>query len=250
MLVTGELRAAWWELFEPDTPNDVILRAVLVGHCPGMAVVDCLEDPTEILVRAHGGKAFANRGATEAFLHAAIDQARKLGWTALADTGIPESVRSHWRTVDRVRFEDCDLESERLQSLRDRHPSGFEVGLLDREVLSRCHHAKRELLKGYGDRLDEYFGLGYGVCLLHEDNIACEAYTSVIAAHRMEAVVGTLEAFRGRGLASCAAATLAEESRRRGHTLTWNCLADNVGSLKVAKRLGFRSERPYREIYY
>jgi len=241
---------AWWGLFDPDTPNDVILRSVLIGRCPGLAVLDRRRNPKQIAVRAHGGKAFASVGAKEGFLQEALDRMSRLGWTALADAGVPESVRRRGRAVDRARFEDCDLESGALRSLRAVLPPSFERRSLDRELLKRCHHAKRELPAKYGDRPDPYFGFGYGVCLLHDGDVVSEAYAGFVAEGRMEAIAGTVESFRGRGLATIASAYLAEEARRRGQTFSWNCLADNLGSLRVARRLAFRTERPYRETYY
>ena len=241
---------AWWGLFDPDTPNDVILRSVLIGRCPGLAVLDRRRNPKQVAIRAHGGKAFASVGAKEGFLQEALDRMSRLGWTALADTGVPESVRRRGRIVGRVRFEDCDFEREALRSLRAALPRGFELQPLDRDLLGRCHHAKRELPVEYGDRVDSYFDFGYGVCLLHDGDIVCEAYAGFVAEGRMEAIAGTVEPFRGRGLATIASACLAEEARRRNQTLTWNCLAGNLGSLRVARRLAFRTERPYREIYY
>ena len=251
MHVTREMDSAWWSLFDPDTPNDVILRSVLGGRCPGLAYSDRPRNPHQLLVRAHGGKMFASSDATESFLHQVIDEVGQFGWTALADTELPESVRRRGRVVERVRFEDCDLESEPLRTLREGLPPGFDIISLDRELFERCHHAKRELPKEYGERLDAYFDFGYGVCLLQGGEVVSEAaYTAVVAEGRIEAVVGTVAELRGRGLASIASALLAEEARKRGHAFTWNCLADNAGSLKVARRLGFRTERPYREIYF
>ena len=250
MHVTQELDPAWWTLFEPDTPNDVILRSVLIGQCPGLAVLDRHKNPKQIVVRAHGGKAFASTGATVTFLHEAIDHVSALGWTALADTRIPLSVCERGRTVERARFEDCDLASESLRSLRGRLPRDFRIELLDSQLLDRCHHAKRELPEVYGDQLDSYFDFGYGVCLLHDGEVVCEAYAGFVTDGRMEAIAGTVERFRGRRLASIASAHLAEEARVRGHAFAWNCLTNNLGSLKVARRLAFRTERPYREIYF
>jgi GNAT superfamily N-acetyltransferase len=250
MRVTREMDSAWWSLFDPNTPNDVILRSVLAGRCPGLAYLDRPRNPTQAVVRAHGGKAFASSGVTEPFLQWAVAQASKLGWTALADTELPESVRSRGRVVDRTRFDDCDLAGDALRTLRKGLPPDVEMRSLDRELLKRCHHARRELPGEYGDRLDSYFDFGYGVCLLQGGEVACEAYAGFVADGRMEAIAGTVEELRGRGLASIASAFLAEEARNRGHAFTWSCLADNVGSLKVARRLGFRTERSYREIYF
>ena len=204
MHVTREMDSAWWSLFDPDTPNDVILRSALVGRCPGLAYLDRRRSPAQAVVRAHGGKAFASSGVTEPFLHRAVDQASRLGWTALVDTELPEGVRSRGRVVDRARFDDCDLASDTLRTLREGLPPDVEIRALDRELLERCHHAVRELPGEYGGQLDSYFDFGYGVCLLRDGEVACEAYAGFVADGRMEAIVGTVEELRGRGLASIA----------------------------------------------
>ncbi len=247
MRVTQAAKPSWRAHFDADTPNDVILLSALSGRCPSISYLDRSPNPQQIVVRAHGGKAFASTCATEVFLHDVVDQFGALGWTALVDTGLPESIQSRGRAVARIRF---DLPAESLAGLRGSLPPDMTIQPLDRELLERCQHASRELAKCYGRQIDNYFSFGYGICLLSGEDVVCEAYACYVAEGRAEAVVGTAEPFRGKGLASLAAALLAEESRKRGDEFTWNCLADNVGSSKVARRLGFRRERPYREIYF
>lgn len=152
--------------------------------------------------------------------------------------------------MERIRFDHCDLESNSLLSLREGLSSEFEIRPLDAALLPQCHHAKRELRKDFGDKIESYFEFGYGVCLLHRGQVVSEASAAYVAEGRIEVSVGTVEAYRRRGLASMASAHLAEETCKRGHALTWNCHAGNVESLNVARHLAFRSERPYREIYY
>ena len=249
MLSTAELRPEWWPLFDQRTPDDPVLRSALEGRCPGIAYVDQAENPEQIVVRAHGGETFASVGCSEAFLHEAIDLASQLGQMILIDSGMPESIQARGRVAERTHFADCDLESKALQALRQRLPSHLEARMLDRELLERCQYAGITLPKLYGDKLDSYFSFGYGICLLHGNDVVSEVYAGYVAEGRVEVIAGTAEPYRGQGLASIAAALLAEEARRRGHQLTWSCMTENVGSLKVARRLAFRRERPYRMVF-
>jgi GNAT acetyltransferase len=55
--------------------------------------------------------------------------------------------------------------------------------------------------------------------------------------------VVTEREFRRRGLSAAAAARLCLDIRARGRRPTWSTSPDNAGSLKVARRLGFREVR-------
>jgi RimJ/RimL family protein N-acetyltransferase len=46
--------------------------------------------------------------------------------------------------------------------------------------------------------------------------------------------------YRGRGYSSACSAALCREIQARGHTPTWGTSPDNVGSIRVAEKLGFR----------
>lgn len=49
--------------------------------------------------------------------------------------------------------------------------------------------------------------------------------------------------YRGRGLSTACAARLLADIRARGRLLTWTTSPDNVASLRVARKLGFRPVR-------
>ncbi len=250
MQVTTRMNPDWWSLFDPSTPNDPILRSVLGGRSPGTAYLDRAANPSQVLIRTHCGETFANLGASETFLHEALDLAIQRGWTSVIDSGLPDSVRARGKEVSRTQFDDCDLTSDELRALRERLPDGIEVRPLDRTLFERAHHSRRELSAGYGEALDSYFDFGYGIYLLSEGEIVSESYVGYLGDGRNEVNVGTVDAWRGKGLASIASAFLAEETCRRGHAFTWSCITENAPSLAVARKLAFRSERPYCVYYF
>jgi GNAT superfamily N-acetyltransferase len=211
--------------------------------------VDQIANPAQIVVRARGGEMFASVECSEVFLHEALDLLGQLGQSFLIDSGVPESIQVRGRVVERTHFSDCDPESEALQVLRQRLPSHLEVRMLDRGLLGRCPFAGRTLPKLYGGKLDAYFDFGYGICLLQGEDVVSEVYAGYVTKGKVEVIAGTAEAYRGQGLASIAGALLVEEARRRGHRPTWSCRTDNVASMKVARRLRFRTERPYRMVF-
>jgi GNAT superfamily N-acetyltransferase len=249
MLETTKLKPEWWSLFDPDLPNDPMIRSALIGRSPGVAYVNRIDQPAQIVVRDHYGTTFAGSRVTATFLSEAIDRARKRGWVSLIDNGVPDEVRANGEVVDRLHFDDCDLQSKLLQVLRGQLPTGFEVLDLDRRLFELCHHCNRELPRIYGDELDRFFDFGYGICLMHDGEVVSEAYAGYVAEGRAEVIVGTVEACRGQGLASIACAFLAEAARARGDVILWSCLASNPASIATARHLGFESERHYQVIY-
>jgi len=77
---------------------------------------------------------------------------------------------------------------------------------------------------------------------MRDDEILCETYTSHVACGLAEINVATPDAYRKQGFSLIACAFMAEEARQRGHEINWSCNTSNVGSLAIARRLGFCSE--------
>jgi len=101
-------------------------------------------------------------------------------------------------------------------------------------------------------------GAGFGSlrCLLAEGVVAgavvegrvvAIAHTSGHSRRHADIGVFTHPDWRGRGLATAAAALVARQVQAAGQTLVWSAGEDNVASLRVAHKLGFAevSRRTY-----
>jgi predicted GNAT family acetyltransferase len=60
----------------------------------------------------------------------------------------------------------------------------------------------------------------------------------------------THPAYRRRGLAAVVCARTIVECERRGNRTWWNAARANVGSVRLARRLGYRTERPYQTLIW
>lgn len=89
-----------------------------------------------------------------------------------------------------------------------------------------------------------------GLCLMQGDEIIVEAYVSSFGDRTAEIGAVTREAYRGRGYASIACAYLIEACEQRGYQPYWSCDADNLASIQVARKLGFRHEQAYQILEY
>jgi GNAT superfamily N-acetyltransferase len=105
---------------------------------------------------------------------------------------------------------------------------------------------------------EELRGAGFGStrALLAEGVVACAviggqvvaiAHTSAISARYADIGVVTAPEWRGRGLATAAAALVAERVQLRGLTPVWSAGEDNWASLRVAEKVGYAevSRRAY-----
>jgi RimJ/RimL family protein N-acetyltransferase len=88
-------------------------------------------------------------------------------------------------------------------------------------------------------------GLGLGYALIIGDQMVAEALAGPRCRGQREMGVVTREAHRRRGYGTLVSLALARACEARGDRLWWNANADNLASVKIARRLGFRDERRY-----
>ena len=73
-----------------------------------------------------------------------------------------------------------------------------------------------------------------------EGRVVGTAQTTAIAGRYADIGVATDEQWRGRGFATAAASIVARRMQETGRTPAWSCGEDNMASLRVAQKLGFK----------
>ena len=73
-----------------------------------------------------------------------------------------------------------------------------------------------------------------------DGRIVSTAQTAAITDRYADIGVATDEQWRGRGLATAAASIVARRIQETGRTPVWSCGEDNMASLRVAQKLGFK----------
>lgn len=88
---------------------------------------------------------------------------------------------------------------------------------------------------------------GIGFTLLENDVPIATAYSSFTIGNRLEIGIETAVNKRGSGFASIVCAELIEYCLTKGYEPVWGCGSGNIGSRKLAHRLGFEEARriPY-----
>jgi hypothetical protein len=91
---------------------------------------------------------------------------------------------------------------------------------------------------------------GIGVCLMRGDEILCVAFAGKLTDNMVEMGVTTHKPYEGRGYGTLTCAHLLMACESRGLQTYWNCNTQNVASVKIARKLGYRTEKEYRLLYW
>jgi RimJ/RimL family protein N-acetyltransferase len=123
-------------------------------------------------------------------------------------------------------------------------PPGFELHRMTRELHEKSPRLEAILFR-YGN-LDNYLETGLDVCVLHGDEYVCEAGADMEVVGVREVGLYTERPFRRRGLGSIAVANLLKWCDELGCSTYWDCVKLNIGSLKIARKLGFINEASFK----
>jgi len=123
-------------------------------------------------------------------------------------------------------------------------PLGFEVFRMGRDLIEKSPRLDETLFR-YRD-LESYLETGLDVCILHGDEFVCEAGADMDVGGIREAGVVTERPYRGQGFGTIAVAHLLAWCDELGCATYWDCVKLNIGSLKIARKLGYRNERSYK----
>jgi len=239
------------ELFDPEVPDNPVLWAVLNGRHSGRALVDNVLSPSQCVLRTDPGLTFASHQVSQEFLQHALAYLRRDGELWLhgfkwSDSG-SIAPRPN-RISQRIEFYDYDPNDSRLEELKARLPQGFNIQRIDRDLIERCEW--RDEMKFYCGSLENFLSNALGFCLMHGQEIICEAYVSSFGATYAEIGAITREYYRGKGYAPTTCTFLLQECEQRGFHGYWSCEMDNLASIRVARKLGFRREKLYQVLEY
>jgi RimJ/RimL family protein N-acetyltransferase len=86
---------------------------------------------------------------------------------------------------------------------------------------------------------------GIGCAVLVEGKVAAESIAGPRSRGMLEMGVVTREPYRRRGYGTLASRAVARACEERGYRVWWNANSENLPSIRIARRLGFRRERRY-----
>jgi GNAT superfamily N-acetyltransferase len=234
------------ELFDPDSPNAPMLFGILEGRLPGRAVADDPANPRVAAVQGLEAIAFISRTDSQAAFDATLAELRRdavvgLVWSETPTSSITPEPPA--RTMERLGFDPIDASSPRFEGLRAALPDGATVRPIDADLLDRCEW--RDLVEAAHGSRDGFLANAFGLCLMRGDDILAEAYAPFIGRGVAEVGVVTAEAHRGQGLAAVAIAWLMVPVAEHGLAAYWSCDTTNEASIRVARKVGFGTPKPF-----
>lgn len=124
-----------------------------------------------------------------------------------------------------------------LQLKEKMGPCKYEIIHTDKIIY---HQMQGKVLpKYFWDSADQFVKEGIGYSLIYEEAIVSTAFSAFIFDNQLEIGIETSEYFRGKGFAIAVCMSLINYSLANNYEPVWSCRLDNVGSYKLAQKLGF-----------
>lgn len=99
----------------------------------------------------------------------------------------------------------------------------------------------------FWETVDDFYENGIGFSLFHENKLATTAYSAFIHDNKLELGMETIEEYRGKGFAQYTCSALIDYCLENNYEPIWACRLENVGSYKLAIKLGFE---PTERLHY
>jgi hypothetical protein len=91
----------------------------------------------------------------------------------------------------------------------------------------------------FWDSAEDFIKNGIGFSLFFDNKLASTAYSACIQKNKMEIGIETIAEFQGKGFAVDTCSKLIEYCLNNGYEPVWSCRLENIGSYKLAQKLGF-----------
>ncbi|HRF93584.1 MAG TPA: GNAT family N-acetyltransferase [Aggregatilineales bacterium] len=152
-----------------------------------------------------------------------------------------------WVCLERYAFSSENLDITKLRELSTQLPDGFQVKKIDTALAKALLEDKENEFASYHgvtfDSPDDFVARGFGYCVCEGETIACVASTFTISNTGIEIQIDTKPDYRGKGLATVAAAHLMLHSLESNLDPSWD--AATKISAKMAQKLGYTPQGTY-----
>ncbi|MDE3088662.1 MAG: GNAT family N-acetyltransferase [Chloroflexota bacterium] len=196
-----------------------------------------------------------NAAVGRLFAEIIFPQARQAGEPLLVLYYAPD----RWEKVINARWKDKFPNKRQRQYYTFDHlkndwrtmlPKDYSLRCIDQALVDTQHLKNLDRLtsemRAERASAEDFLRAGFGVCLIHGDEVAGWCLSEYNCAGSCEVGIETIEAYQKRGFATLMASALIEQALSRGISrIGWDCYADNAPSVATARRVGFRKVDDY-----
>jgi GNAT superfamily N-acetyltransferase len=119
-------------------------------------------------------------------------------------------------------------------------PEGYELKRIDDTIYSKI---TGKIVPSFSwDTKENFLNKGVGYCLLKEGMVVSTSFSSFISKDMIDVGIETDLNYRGQGLGVFPAAAMIHYCLEKGYSPIWGTNSDNVGSRKVANKLGYEED--------
>jgi len=254
-MVQSSDRQAIEALIPADAPTRPRALAVLDGVLTGRILTDGTARPGWALIveTADGTVLCGGDPSAEAVRLALASVTTESGDLIFGFNGPDDPVRQvlpsnpyyEGRAID---FTDRVAPADEAEFLARDAPDGLRLVELDAGLLPRTEWAD-DTIHAFGSA-EAWSERGIGRCLLDGDEVVAQGMAGPRARALLEMGVWTRPSHRRRGLGIFVSLHAAVACGARGGAVWWNTNADNAGSVGIARRIGFSTERRYDLVAY
>ncbi len=242
--------AALAELIRSDAPTRPRGLAVIDERLSGRVWADDAASPSAtIVIEDADGTVYTGGALTRDLAAAALaDVATASGDLIFGFADAEDPLRGlvpaepYWRG-EAIDFTERAAGPDEAELLARPLPDGARLVRLDRTTLSLTEWYEDTLVAfGSADAWEEH-GIGFAVMI--DGRVAAESIAGPRSNGMLEMGVVTREPYRQRGFGTLVSLAVARACEERGDRVWWNANSENLPSIRIARRLGFRQERRY-----
>jgi RimJ/RimL family protein N-acetyltransferase len=122
-------------------------------------------------------------------------------------------------------------------------PLGITIAPIERSLLAagdlaNCAEVRSEIAWMWPSE-EAFYDQGFGMLALLDRQVICWCTAEYVGPTHCGIGITTMPGYERRGIATATAAAFVGEAQRRGLTACWECGAANIGSRRVAEKVGF-----------
>jgi hypothetical protein len=155
-----------------------------------------------------------------------------------------------WKIKDMYRF--CIKDGADINELDTAIPPAYHLvrinrKMLDNEGITNVEEVRRCIMACWHD-IEDYFQDGIGYALLTDDTVVSWCSTDYVSSNVCDLYVETFDSHTHRGFGTVVALACVKECLNQHYEVNWHCWHDNVGSIRIAEKIGF-SHKATQRVY-